>query len=186
MYCHICHVEIKPGTKYCRDCADSLGVDVFGRGRSDPHSRLRKTGTIYGTISQRAGAAFVDLLLLMGIWLLLYGLISLLDLLFDFQQIRIEVGLFVMFVTAWLYNAGFECSEMMATPGKFVMGLAVLDLRGRSIDFPSASLRNLMKIASVGILFIGLLMLVWSPRSQTLHDRIAKCVVIQRDPFPSE
>jgi len=183
MNCPICHAEVKPGHKYCAACAAKLDVDVFGKGLTDPKSRLRKTGDIYATILQRALATMLDVLILAGTWLMFYGLMSLMDSTMHIGAIRWQSALFVFCSLTWLYFAGFESSELMATPGKVALGLVVLNLKGKPLEFGQATARNLLKLLSLVTLLIGFLMMLMSPLSQTLHDKLAKCVVIKKDPY---
>jgi uncharacterized RDD family membrane protein YckC len=81
-------------------------------------------------------------------------------------------------VGQWLYFAIFESSGLQGTPGKLALGLRVTDLEGKRIGFWRATGRNLGKIVSSVILFIGYLMAGWTKRKQALHDMMAGCLVV--------
>ncbi|RUL87798.1 RDD family protein [Tautonia sociabilis] len=77
------------------------------------------------------------------------------------------------------YYAGLTSSTMQATLGKAALGLKVTDLHGRRISFPRALGRELGKILSALLLLIGYLMVLWDPRRQALHDKMAGTLVLR-------
>ena len=85
------------------------------------------------------------------------------------------VGIFL----GWLYYALMESSSKQATIGKMVMGIKVTDLEGNQISFARASGRHFGKIISSLILAIGYLMMLWTEKKQTLHDKMAGCLVVK-------
>ncbi len=60
-----------------------------------------------------------------------------------------------------------------ASPGKLVMGIRVSPVNDEEMDLHRAALRNLVKVASVGAVFAGVLMAFWSKRRQMLHDVVS-------------
>lgn len=66
------------------------------------------------------------------------------------------------------------------TPGKLILGLRIEDDHGKYIGIAGALLRYVGKILSTLILGIGYLMIVWDPKKQGLHDKIAGSYVIHR------
>jgi uncharacterized RDD family membrane protein YckC len=85
----------------------------------------------------------------------------------------------ILLILPWLYYAGFESSESMATPGKILLNIKVVDLNGNRISFGRATARHFGKILSALILYIGFIMAGFTKRKQALHDIIAKCLVIK-------
>ena len=79
-----------------------------------------------------------------------------------------------------LYWPLFESSVWLATPGKRLCRLKVVDMAGNRISFGRAFLRNISKILSFLPLGFGFLMAFLTIRSQTLHDKIAGTVVLKR------
>lgn len=63
--------------------------------------------------------------------------------------------------------------------GKQVLGIRVVDARGRRPTLLRASLRNLSKLFSVLTLTIGFMMAGWTKRKQALHDLMADSYVIR-------
>jgi uncharacterized RDD family membrane protein YckC len=91
------------------------------------------------------------------------------------------VSLISMVITV-LYYAILESSNMQASIGKLALGLVVLDESGQKIDFSKALIRNLGKIVSSMILFIGFIMAGFTDKKQGLHDIIAKTIVVKKAP----
>jgi uncharacterized RDD family membrane protein YckC len=85
------------------------------------------------------------------------------------------IGGFIVFL---FYGPVFESSVLRATPGKYWMGIQVVDIQGRRISFASALIRNLIKVFSSAILFIGYIVALFSNRKQALHDMLADTVVV--------
>ncbi len=154
---------------------------------------------IYAGFWRRFGAAIVDLILLgIGGYLLLYLIDAAGVPMFESAEYGTEVGdlsasaefsmeltalgLVVQEVWQWLYLALFESSKLQATPGKLALGLRVTDLRGNRIGFWRSTARNLAKIISAVILFVGFMMAGWTQRKQALHDMIAGCLVVSGRP----
>ena len=77
-----------------------------------------------------------------------------------------------------LYYSYMESSKYQATLGKLALGIKVTDVRGGSIDFSKALLRNLSKYLSAFILYIGYIMIIFDDRKQGLHDKIADTLVV--------
>jgi uncharacterized RDD family membrane protein YckC len=83
-----------------------------------------------------------------------------------------------MVIVYWLYFAGQESSSRRATLGKRVLGIQVVDLQGRRIDFARASGRHFGKFVSAILLCTGFLMAAFTTRKQALHDVMASCLVV--------
>ena len=79
----------------------------------------------------------------------------------------------------WLYAALLMSSPWRATLGQAVMDLHVADLHGRRISFARASARFLAQILNLVTLGLGLLMQVFTPRRQALHDLVTGTVVVR-------
>jgi uncharacterized RDD family membrane protein YckC len=84
---------------------------------------------------------------------------------------------FVIFV---FYYALMESSQYQATLGKMALGIKVGDMDNQRIDFSKAMLRNISKILSSLILFIGYIMIIFDDRKQGLHDKIADTFVVKQ------
>lgn len=78
-----------------------------------------------------------------------------------------------------LYAALLEGSRLQGTIGKRLVRVRITDGVGNPIGFAQSIMRNLSKIASGYILFIGFLMIISTERKQGLHDKIAKTIVVK-------
>ena len=77
-----------------------------------------------------------------------------------------------------LYQSIFECSKYQGTPGKIAVKIKVVNKHGDRVSFLQAFGRNLGKILSGLILYIGFFMAIWTDKKQTLHDQMANTYVV--------
>jgi uncharacterized RDD family membrane protein YckC len=91
----------------------------------------------------------------------------------------------LLLLASWLvmlvYTTALISSSRQATVGKMVLGLIVTDLEGNRISTARALGRTVAGILNGLTLGIGYLMVIWTPRKQALHDRIAGTLVVRRD-----
>jgi uncharacterized RDD family membrane protein YckC len=78
-----------------------------------------------------------------------------------------------------LYGAAFESSAWQATPGKRILGIYVIGLRGQRVTLLRAFFRNLAKHIS-SFLLLGYFLAGFTPRKQALHDILASCLIVRR------
>jgi uncharacterized RDD family membrane protein YckC len=83
-------------------------------------------------------------------------------------------------IGALVYYAAMESSSHQATIGKIALGIQVTDLEGNRISFGRALGRNLAKILSALILYIGFIMAAFTAKKQALHDMIAGTLVVKK------
>ena len=76
------------------------------------------------------------------------------------------------------YGTIFDCSVMMGTPGKIVVGIKVCDALGYRLTVGQSIKRNLARILSGLILGIGFLMALFNKDRKTLHDEMTNTQVI--------
>jgi uncharacterized RDD family membrane protein YckC len=89
---------------------------------------------------------------------------------------------FVGIITTLIYKPVFESSILQATPGKAIMGICVADENGDRINFKMAFIRYLTSFLS-GLSFgVGYLMSIFTEKKQSLHDLIARTIVIKSEP----
>jgi len=74
-------------------------------------------------------------------------------------MLRTVVMWIVILVFGWMYFALFEASSWMATPGKILFGLVVVDARGDRISFWNASLRHAGKFCAFAPMIVSILLL---------------------------
>jgi uncharacterized RDD family membrane protein YckC len=122
---------------------------------------------VYAGFWDRFAAWFIDtLILLVPNGILQYGLGN--------------GGSFLAIIASWLYFALQESSSAQATIGQKAMGIKVINDQGQQISFGQATGRYFGKIISGLILLIGYLMMLWDPKKQTLHDKMANTYVAKR------
>ncbi|AQS84224.1 MAG: RDD family protein [Acetobacter aceti] len=81
-----------------------------------------------------------------------------------------------------VYFVVLEASPLRASLGKLVLGLRVCDLTGSRISLLRSLVRNLVKMfISFPVLFIGVIMVAFTPRKQGLHDMVARTLVLRRE-----
>lgn len=118
----------------------------------------------YGSIFKRFLALLIDALILMVISYLL---------------LRIPyLGGFLSFIFAVVYFTVFETSSLRATPGKYWLGLSVTTETGDTLSFTQSLIRHFTKYISSAFLFFGYALAFFTDKKQTLHDLIAKTVVV--------
>ena len=109
----------------------------------------------------------------------------LLSLLIGILQVTMQPGLTGINFLAplgllyFVYAAIFESSSWQATPGKRILSLKIVDYEGNAVGFLRAFGRNVGKIVSTIILWIGFVMAAFTSRKQALHDMMAGCLVIR-------
>ena len=88
------------------------------------------------------------------------------------------------FVFLFGYFTLMESSEKQATLGKMVMGLKVTDMTGNRLTQQQAATRAAMRIVSSIILGIGFIVALFNDKKQTLHDQVAKTLVLKDNNDP--
>ncbi len=82
------------------------------------------------------------------------------------------------FLLGFLYYPLFNSSPLQATPGKAMMGIAVVDEAGNTLTLKAAIIRHACTFISAVFLCAGYLMSLFTARRQTFHDMVAQSVVI--------
>lgn len=118
----------------------------------------------YAGFLQRLAAAFIDGLIFSGIS--------------SFMRFNHGSGviLYVLAVGAyhvWMY------ATYGATIGKMIMKLKVVREDGKKLTYNDAILRELASYLSGAVFMLGYLNVIWDPKKQAWHDRIAKTFVLQ-------
>lgn len=87
----------------------------------------------------------------------------------------------VLLVLIWLYYALLESSPAQASLGKIIMGIKVVDRRGRKLTFWQATERILSKLITHITFYFGFFIAAFDRKKQALHDRISHSAVILKD-----
>ena len=86
----------------------------------------------------------------------------------------------IEFIALFLYWILMEASLYQGSIGKLSMGLKVVNAEGKRPTLPQAISRNLLKVLSGIILFIGFMMAGWTANKQALHDKITNMQVVKK------
>jgi uncharacterized RDD family membrane protein YckC/Tfp pilus assembly major pilin PilA len=92
----------------------------------------------------------------------------------------------ILIIGGSLYYALLESSAAQATLGKRALGIKVTDLYGERISFGRALGRLFAHLLSSLIVGFGFVMVLFTERRQTLHDKIAGTLVVRREESPEE
>ena len=71
------------------------------------------------------------------------------------------------------YQIYLPTSDMMGTPGKYIVGLKITDDLGNKISIGKAVVRYIGYIVSAIILYIGFILVGFTENKRGLHDMIA-------------
>lgn len=154
-----------------------------------PDTFVVETKTLFASVGRRLGSFLIDSVIFNAVFVgLLWFYLSRAGLLGGSER-RLELwldrnvfSLVVLYLVSWtLYGAAFESSDLLATPGKRMRGMAVTDTYGFQLRFQRAFLRNIFKFLSIIPLGAGYLLVKRTKRGQALHDLLASTVVLNRD-----
>ncbi|MBI2040174.1 RDD family protein [Candidatus Microgenomates bacterium] len=70
-------------------------------------------------------------------------------------------------------------STYSATVGMMILKIKILKENGGKVTYQDAILRYFASILSAIALFLGYLWMIWDPKKQTWHDKLAKTVVVK-------
>jgi uncharacterized RDD family membrane protein YckC len=91
------------------------------------------------------------------------------------------VGFVIGLTAIWLYFAGLESSPRQATLSGPILGVRVTDLEGERLTFTRATGRHFaMYLSAITPFAIGYWMAFWTKRRQTLHDLLARTLVLRK------
>ena len=124
---------------------------------------------MYVSIWKRFWAFMIDLAVFVVVFFLLAQMLN------DFT-----VSL-VLLVIIWLYYALLESSPWQASLGKRLMGLKVVDKRGRRLSFSKATKRLLVRLVTNIAFYIGFFTAAFDKHKETLHDKMSHSFVISKD-----
>jgi uncharacterized RDD family membrane protein YckC len=86
---------------------------------------------------------------------------------------------FLAMLGSWLYYALLQSASRQATLGQMALGIRIADLAGRRVSFGRASGRYFATVLT-GLTFgLGYLLMFATARKQTLHDLVARTLVLR-------
>ena len=197
MYCSQCGSQNDPAAVFCSQCGASLRSGNIPTVRLGPPATTVSPAvpsaaqtTRYANFGWRFLAVILDWIVLFPGFFVVQGI-----------AIVFGMGMFVLDEDAtapyshvqpwpdllviamwWLYEALMVSSSHQATLGKKAVGIVVTDMEGSRISFPRATGRYFASILSGMLLLIGFLIQPFTEKRQTLHDMMAGCLVLRKDP----
>jgi len=141
----------------------------------------------------RFGAYFVDMIILYVLLSFVMAFLILNKLIVDLRAYATPEAIakmpykdfllleMVLILTMLIYNTACEASGMKATIGKRVFKLVVVDADGMRLSFLNSLGRNIGKIVSVSLYFIGFISIFFTEHRQAMHDLLAKTYVVRTD-----
>lgn len=122
---------------------------------------------------QRLGAYLIDIIILFVVT----GIVT--------AILRGALAQLLSFLIGLGYFTYFEGNPSGQTPGKRALGIRVVDSKtGGSLDFGKAAIRYVGRIVSGLPLFLGYFWMLWDPKKETWHDKIAVTTVVSASDFP--
>ena len=153
------------------------GASPWGRSRAE----WSEAPAAYANFWARAGAAAIDLMLLVAAVLLIFR--PELPTTGNFEDMaKLNPAVTPVFMAlAWLYFGLMEGSALQASLGKLAFGLKVTDLDGNRLLPGRALVRGLLKVVLMEITaFLSFLPAAFTSRRQALHDLVAGSTVLVR------
>lgn len=190
MYCTQCGTPAVPGGRFCANCGH-------------PHGGAAPVATVVEPVFAgfwlRAGAFLIDWGILGAI--AYFGLVvsSMIALGMTvgltessppenpFAALEGFAWLWLLFAAVpWLYHALFASSRRQATPGKMACGLKLTSLSGERIGFGRATARYFASWLTSLTFLVGYLTVAFTRKRQSLHDLIARTVVVGAKVEPAQ
>lgn len=173
MDCISCGAELDDSARFCTRC----GALHHGAGARAELVR----DDVYASFWRRGAAAVIDGLISLAVlwpmaWLA-YVRVNNAWVMFAIVLLVNQITRFLIVVT---YFALFEASPMRATPGKYLLGIRVVDDNGDRVTWPQAYGREFLKMLSGVLFMIGLFMIAFTKRRQGFHDQLANTRVVYR------
>ena len=182
MYCQKCGAQTDDQAAFCDKC----GM-VLQRARLDTSTPAPAgSATVeYAGFWKRLLAAAVDYFICSTAELMLVGILFVANVIRPHSEtfnavytVTFIVVAIVMTALYLLYWPLMESSRHQGTLGKTALGIVVTDINGNRISFARALGRNLGRIVSAIIYYVGFIMIAFTSKKQGLHDIMADCLVV--------
>lgn len=183
MYCRVCDTESNHDN-CCTNCGyrpdNGMGYIQRKAGADiNPGFQHTEADMSYAGFWIRAAAGLIDGLVVsipLVIVLMIY-----LDFAYNNHSRNVKITGLVLLAALLLamlvYYAGMHASVLQATFGKRLCGIMVLTVKGERISFLRGAARYLAGFLS-GIFYIGFILAGLTERKQSLHDLIARTIVV--------
>jgi len=200
MYCGQCGEKSVDTAKFCGKCGASLQSKnvtleketVAQEERAsrviepkEEPSKVTRSGIkspVYAGFWLRTGALLIDTVMIAIVSFILGFIFAIPTVGTYIEYLASTFANLIVAVLAILYVGFTESSKMQGTVGKKLVGIKVVDLHGNRISFGRAIGRHMAKVLSFLIIYVGFMMAGFTERKQALHDMIAGCLVIRKQP----
>lgn len=125
-------------------------------------------------------AYIIDAVLIEAAMLLLFYQLVLHDLIDWHSRMQLFACLLVFQLILIFYNTIFEASFIKGSIGKGICRLAVVDIDGKRPGLYNAFKRNVYKLLSRMLFYLGCIRVLWAEDNQAWHDEFAKTYVVKR------
>lgn len=115
----------------------------------------------YASFWRRFGALFIDCLIIGAIPSMIFK----------------DNGNTLSFLLGLAYSV-WMLSNYSATVGMMVLKIKITKESGGKVTYKDAILRYFASVLSAIVILLGYFWMLWDPKKQTWHDRIAKTVVV--------
>ena len=183
MYCPKCGAQNDEQAALCDKCGTAL-QRLQGGTVATPTAQ---TVLYYAGWEKRIVASFIDgaiftAIEIVGVILIALGLANGGDASADPDSAGVVYLVFsvVFFAVYFAYFSIMESSPHQATLGKRALDIVVTDIDGKRVSFARAAGRNLGKIVSAIIYYVGFIMIAFTKKKQALHDMMANCVAVKK------
>lgn len=195
MYCSNCGKQNQDEAKFCFNCGNSLASysSLTSTSSVSSQTQTTKSDVLYAGFWKRFAAFILDILIIVLLsipyFLLLIPILIPVVVITGNDQQKIadvtnaltNIGSFFI---SWLYYALMESSKKQGTFGKMALGIKVVDIEGKQISFWRATGRYFSRIVSAFLFCVGYLMIAFTEKKQALHDKIANCLVVNKNVTP--
>jgi uncharacterized RDD family membrane protein YckC len=134
---------------------------------------------IYASTFRRYAGYLIDRVLSLSMSFTLLILLVYIDITYGTGD-NLALTFLAVWPCSWLYEALQISSKHQATVGMRVMGIYRTDLYGERLSFGQASKWWFYRLVSYVAYGIGFAIQPFTPRRQTLHDLLARTIVLQR------
>lgn len=188
--CGLADIDATSAT-FCSRCGRRLVgslEDPYGWGLASDVQREAGPIDAAGVEAPSARALAVAPVTAVGFWLRMaawgidMGAIAIGALMFANRLIFVSPGLFGPFMlwpAAFLYFT--VCNKLGGSIGKATLGLKVISVDERPIDWPRATLRSVFWLVGLASLGLGLLWIAWDEKRQGWHDKLSGTMVVKLD-----
>ncbi len=129
---------------------------------------VSNTSTLkYVGFGRRLGAYLIDAVIVNLVLSPLYLIIP------DFNLVN------MIFLVLYTLYYVFMVGMYGATLGKMILKIRIVKEDGAKVSFVDAFIRELASYISAVVLFLGYLWVLWDPKKQAWHDKVAHTVVVR-------